>query len=257
MTGDAVSVARRAIPLIDHMDLSSTATATSIDRLCLEAVTAYGSVAAVTVAPRYVARARKALIGTGVRVATLVNFPRGEDEPSEILSETAEAIQDGVDELELVLPYRAFLDGRMDLAESTIRAVRSACLTRARFGVVLETGEIGHLTKLAARLALEAGADFLTTSTGWAKVNASVEAARAVLSVVDAIGRTGIGFKVTGDLATIDDAASYLALADDAMGTGWARPRHFRLGSPGLLDVLIGVMEGRAVAPALEQGLER
>lgn len=243
---DARSVARRAISLIEHTDLEPTATATSVDRLCSEAVTAYGSVAAVSVLPRHVSRARKALAGTGVRVVTAVNFPRGEDELDEILAEAGKAIVDGVDELELVLAYRSFLEGRVEAAEKAIRAVKASCLTRCRFGVILETGEIGHLAKVAARLALEAGADFLTTSTGTVKVNASVEAARDVLKVIATDGRTGIGFKLRGELGSIDDAANYLSLVDDAMGSNWARPRHFRLASPTLLSAVLGVLDERA-----------
>ena len=97
----------------------------------------------------------------------------------------------------------------------------------------------------AAEIAIGAGADFLKTSTGKVKVNATPEAARILLSAIRASGRPGLGFKAAGGIRTTEDAALYLAIADEIMGPGWAAPATFRFGASGLLDALVATVEGR------------
>ena len=244
---DDRAVARRAIGLLDLTDLSDECTPSAIDRLCGRAVTPHGSVAAVCVYPRFVAQAKALLAGTGVKVATVVNFPDGGDDTAAVVAETRQAMADGADEIDHVLAYRSFLAGRAGFAEGQIVHVREAMAGRGRLKVILETGEIGDPDRIraAAELALVAGADFLKTSTGKVKVNASTEAARIMLEVIRASGRTDVGLKPAGGIKSIADAASYLALADSIMGSGWARPSTFRFGASSLLDTLLAALEGR------------
>ena len=248
----AVTVARRALALLDLTNLDDTATPASIDALCARAVGPAGTVAAVCVYPRFVAQAKRLLAGTGVKVATVVNFPAGGEDLAAILDETAAALADGADEIDHVMAWRTVLDGRPGFAETQIHRVKAAIGGRAKLKVILETGEIKDpdLIRKAAEIALGAGADFLKTSTGKVKVNASVEATRILLQVIKDAGRTDVGVKPAGGIRTLEDAADYLATADSVMGAGWARPSTFRFGASSLLDSLVAVIEGRRAEDA-------
>jgi len=110
---------------------------------------------------------------------------------------------------------------------------------------ILETGELKTpaLIRAAARIAIGTGADIIKTSTGKTEVSATPEAVRLMLEEIRASGRQ-VGLKPSGGIRTADDARAYLALADEIMGEGWARPETFRFGASGLLDALL--VEGGA-----------
>ena len=241
---DPRAVARRALPLLDLTDLGDAATEADALDLCRRAVTPHGAVAAVCLWPRFVATAKTALAGTGVRVATVVNFPDGGEDTRAVEAETDRALADGADEIDLVMPWRAFLAGRPGFAETQIVRVKRRC-GRAALKVILETGEIGDPARIraAADLALGAGADFVKTSTGKVKVNATIEAAEQLIEAIRACGRPA-GFKAAGGIRTVADAAAYLALADRLMGPDWASPATFRFGASGLLDALLQALDG-------------
>ncbi len=130
------------------------------------------------------------------------------------------------------------------MARECVEAVRETC-PDALLKVILETGELRSpaAIRTAADLALAAGADFLKTSTGKSTVSATPEAARILLDAVRASGRPA-GVKISGGLRSVADAATYLALADRAMGPAWARPATFRLGASSLFGVLMQAREG-------------
>ena len=146
---------------------------------------------------------------------------------------------------------RAFLRGDAAVARDMITAVRDVVDRGRCLKVILETGALGDAGRIAAagRLAIEAGADFLKTSTGKNPALATPEAVEAMLGVIRASGRP-VGLKVSGGLRTLADAAAYLNLADRFMGPGWATSRTFRIGASGLYDALIAAIEGRPSAPA-------
>lgn len=245
----SAEVARRALPLVDLTNLDDTCTTADIDTLCARAVTPHGPVAAVCIWPRFVAQAATLLAGSGVRVATVVNFPKGGDDTLAVVAEIRQAIADGADEIDLVMPYRALLAGRRGFAETQIRKVREVCGDRL-LKVILETGEIGDalLVHAASLLAIAAGADFIKTSTGKVKVNATPEAAEIMLTVIEEVRREGgpeIGFKPAGGIRTVADAAAYLAIADRILGANWVSAPHFRFGASGLLDALLAALDGR------------
>ncbi|GGE90053.1 deoxyribose-phosphate aldolase [Stappia taiwanensis] len=251
----AADVARRALPLIDLTNLDDHCQDADIDALCARAVTDFGAVAAVCVWPRFVARAASCLAGSGVKVATVVNFPDGGDKTLEVVAETRQAVADGADEIDLVMPYRAFVSGRRGFAEEQIRRVRAACADRL-LKVILETGEIGDplLIHAAAGVAIGAGADFIKTSTGKVPVNATLEAAEVMLTVIEETRRDhgrDVGFKPAGGIRTLEDAAGYLALADKIMGANWVSAATFRFGASGLLDAVLAGLDG-APAPSGE-----
>lgn len=250
---DARAIAARALPLIDLTDLGDAATAEGARDLCARAVTPHGAVAAVCLWPRFVAVAKKALAGSGVNIATVVNFPAGGEDTLAVEAETAQAIADGADEIDLVMPYRAFLAGRPAFAESQIVRVKRLCGERAALKVILETGEIADPQKIraAADLALRAGADFVKTSTGKVAVNATPESVRLLLEAVRDCGRPA-GVKAAGGIRTVTEAGAYLDLADRVMGPGWVGPETFRFGASGLLGDVLAALDG--TAPATSAG---
>lgn len=240
---DPATVAARALPLLDLTDLAEEATEAGARLLATRAVTPHGAVAAVCLWPRFVGVARAALAGSGVRVATVVNFPTGGEDTRAVEAETTRALRDGADEIDLVMPYRAFLSGRPGFAETQILRVKRACGDAALLKVILETGEIGDpaVVRAAADLAVGAGADFLKTSTGKVAVNATPEAAKVLLEAAKAAPRP-VGVKVAGGIRSVADAAGHLALCDEVMGPGWASPATYRFGASGLLDALLAAL---------------
>lgn len=242
MTSDARTLALRAIPLIDLTDLSDTCSGQQVDALMQRALSVNPSVAALCVWPQFVSRMRAGLRGSSIRLATVINFPTGGEDVERAVSDAQEALSDGANEIDLVMPYRAFVAGRVEPASEMIAAVAD-CLQGALLKVILETGELrdADVIARASRLAIEAGAHFLKTSTGKTTVSATPEAARIMLGCIRESGRP-VGFKASGGLRTLDDAALYLALADEIMGRDWVSPQHFRFGASSLLDPLVAAL---------------
>jgi deoxyribose-phosphate aldolase len=118
--------------------------------------------------------------------------------------------------------------------------------------VILETGQLGEraLIETASRIAIDAGADFIKTSTGKTPVSATPEAAEIMLNAIKASGRP-VGLKVSGGIRTVADAALYLELADRIMGATWATPKTFRIGASSVYDALIAALEGRATTAGI------
>ncbi len=251
-TSDA-AIAARALPLIDLTNLDDACTTRDVEALSVKAVMSFGSVAALCVWPRFIATAKRALSNTPVKVATVVNFPQGGTDTLEIVAETQRAIAEGADEIDLVMPYRAYLAGRRGFAETQIVRVRQALPQNVILKIILETGEIADPNAIAAmgEMAIEAGADFLKTSTGKVKTNATPEAARVLLNVI-ARSRRPVGLKVAGGIRSIANAILYLTIADEIMGPDWANdPTHFRFGASGLLDALLAALkDGPAITVA-------
>ena len=238
------AIAARALPLVDLTDLTDTCTPEAIASLCARAVTPHGSVAAVCLYPRFVAQARGLLTGTGVKVATVVNFPGGSEDTVGTERETEQAVADGADEIDLVMPYTAFARGQRGFAETQIVRVKRKCGS-ALLKVILETGRLASpdMIRAASHLAIDAGADFIKTSTGKVEVNATPEAARIMIEAIKASGRP-VGFTAAGGVRTTAEAGIYLAIADEIMGSGWVSPATFRFGASGLLGDLLGTVDG-------------
>lgn len=246
MPASTLATARRALSLLDLTDLSESADAAGLAALCARATSAPGPVAAICIWPRFVAQARTMLGRAPVKIATVVNFPQGDATGADVLAETQAALAAGTDEIDLVLPWRAFLAGDAAGAEAMVRAVREACGDK-RLKVILETGEYPDLDRVraASELAIAAGADFIKTSTGKTAHSASLSAARTMLEVIAASGRP-IGLKPSGGIRTLADAEAYLSLADEIMGPHWATAETFRFGASGLHQVLVDVIAGSA-----------
>lgn len=249
---DRKSIAKRALALLDLTDLNDDSSAQAVSELCRKAVTPHGNVAAICIWPRFVKGAKPVLNGTDVRIATVVNFPQGGTDTQAVLTETQKAIADGADEIDLVMPYRAFLAGGAAIVRAQIAAVRETCGRRARLKVILETGKLVKpgFIRAASEIAIEEGADFIKTSTGKVEVNATLEAARIMLETIRDAKKRKVGFKPAGGIRTVDDAAAYLALAGEIMGGDWVTPETFRFGASGLLSAILNELDGTAPAAA-------
>jgi len=239
-------VAARALPLVDLTDLNEGCNHDDIDRLCKRAQTPHGNVAAICIWPRYVAHVHKQLSGTDIPIATVVNFPGGNQSVDMTVAETRAAIADGAAEIDLVMPYGAFRDGDTETAREMIDAVRSACGSTILLKVIIEAGELSDIKLIAAAndLAISAKADFTKTSTGKTNVSATLTSAEIMLTGIKE-SQTHTGFKPAGGIKTTEDCAGYLALADRIMGDDWVSPRTFRFGASSVLDDLLAALDGK------------
>ncbi len=243
--------ARIALACLDLTSLNDADTEADIAALCERAVAVqarHGAVAALCVWPRYAALARRHL-PSGIRVAAVANFPQGGADVQAAVRDTQAIVAAGAQEVDVVLPYR-----HPESAPALLQAVRRAC-EGLTLKVILETGELKEAAaiRLAARMALDAGADFLKTSTGKMPVSATPQAATLLLQAIsdaagDAAAAGRVGFKPAGGIRTVADAAVYIALTAQHLGAGAVNPQRFRLGASGLLNDIEAVLEGRAAA---------
>ncbi|MBB3189971.1 deoxyribose-phosphate aldolase [Halomonas cerina] len=244
---DLQHAAHEALTLMDLTSLNDDDTDATIEALCQRAKTPAGTPAALCVYPRFIVTARRALtahrLNDSIKIATVTNFPRGNADVMAAARETREAVASGADEVDVVFPWRALRDGDEVLGRELVEMCKAACGTKT-LKVILETGELKDATLIrrASELAIEGGADFLKTSTGKVTINATLEAAEILISVIRESGRD-VGFKAAGGVRSAEDAQAYLQLAERLMGRDWITPAHFRFGASGLLDDLLVTLE--------------
>jgi deoxyribose-phosphate aldolase len=232
MTRD--DAARRALALVDLTRLERPDEPEAIDALAAKAATGAGQVAAICVYPEWVER----VLGAGVPVAAVANFPLGADDPGLAVADAGQAVEAGAVEVDVVVPWQAFLANDPDAIARTVRAVRDAIGPGTGLKAILETGSLPpERVADAGRRALDAGADFLKTSSGKVGPGASLDAVEALLGVVKEAGHGGV--KASGGIRTAEQAAEYIALADGVMGAGWATAERFRIGASSLVDDLL------------------
>ncbi|OEC33081.1 deoxyribose-phosphate aldolase [Pseudomonas cuatrocienegasensis] len=256
MTADQ-TLAQQAVALLDLTSLNADDDEARIIALCQRALSPAGTVAAVCVYPAFVALARRTLDelgGAAVRVATVTNFPAGAADVEAAAAQTAAAVAAGADEVDVVYPYRALLAGDAAVGRALVAACRAACGSRVLLKVILETGELQDpaLIRQASLDAIDAGADFIKTSTGKVAVNATAEAARIMLAAIVERGAQ-VGFKPAGGIRTLADARLYIDLAGEILGADWVTPAHLRLGASSLLDDLLATL-GQAAAAGHHSG---
>ena len=240
--------AELAIAVLDLTDLSADTSEAGADALCQRAAAA--GTAAVCVWPAFVARCVERLDGTGVRVATVIDFPTGDEPLERATSVAAAAVAAGADELDVVLPYRAWLAGDVQTAAGVLtgrapggRRPGDEGDHRVRVAARPRRHRSGHPLRHRQRRRLRQDVDGQDGCLGHA------EAAEIILEAIDVSGRP-VGFKASGGIRTLADANVYLDLADNIMGAGWATPKTFRFGASGLLDALESELAGTPAASA-------
>jgi deoxyribose-phosphate aldolase len=241
---------RLAVSVLDLTTLEGADTAGKVRQLCAKAVCPaptmpeIPSVAAICVYPSLVAVAREALAGTGVRTASVATgFPAGQVSLEAKLRDTEDAVAAGADEIDMVISREAFLAGDDVRVMREVALIKEAC-GDAHLKVILETAELGSYDHVrhASMLAMDAGADFIKTSTGKAASGATPGVCLVMLEAIrDYVERTGriVGFKAAGGVSTSKAALHRLVIVKETLGDDWLTPDRFRIGASSVLNDLL------------------
>ncbi len=241
---------RLAVSMVDLTTLEGADTAGKVRHLCAKAVCPaptmpeVPSCAAVCVYPSLVGIAREALAGTGVKAASVATaFPSGQASLEVKLRDTEDAVAAGADEIDMVISREAFLAGDDHRVMEEIVRVKEAC-GDAHLKVIIETAELGSYDHVrhASMISMEAGADFIKTSTGKAATGATPGTVLVMLEAIrdyaDPSGRS-VGMKAAGGVSTSKAALHRLVLVKETLGDEWLTPERFRIGAASLLNDLL------------------
>jgi deoxyribose-phosphate aldolase len=245
---------KMVVSMMDVTTLEGKDTPGKVAYLCRKALQpiepkyAVPSCAAVCIYPNMVPHARRFLGDLSpVRIAAVATgFPSGQYPLRTKLEETRRAVGDGADEIDMVIDRGAFLAGEYPRVSDEIAAVKEAC-GAAHLKVILETGELVTYdnVRLASQLAMEAGADFIKTSTGKVQPAATMPVTLVMLEAIrDYFFQTGIriGMKPAGGIRTAKQSLAYLVMVKETLGDDWLTPDLFRIGASTLLnDVLMQI----------------
>lgn len=242
-----------AISMMDLTTLEGKDTPGKVEHLCRKAIQPADpryevpSCAAVCVYPNMVRAAKAFTRGTSVKVAAVATaFPSGLMPLSVKLEDTRLAVEDGADEIDMVIDRGAFLRGEYRQVFDEIAAVREAC-GNAHLKVIFETGELQTYdnVRIASDLAIRAGAHFIKTSTGKVSPAATLPVTLVMLEAIrDHFYETGvrIGMKPAGGIRTAKEAITYLVMLNETLGADWMTPDLFRFGASTLAnDVLMQI----------------
>jgi deoxyribose-phosphate aldolase len=250
-----VEALKTVLSMIDLTTLEGQDTPGKVRQLCQKAMHLHDSVpglphvAAVCVYPTMVSVAREVLEGRGIHIASVATaFPSGQAPLSVKLEDTRMAVDQGADEIDMVISRGAFLGGDYGFVFDEIAAIKEAC-GDAHLKVILETGELGTLDRVrrASVLAMHAGADFIKTSTGKIQPAATMQVTLVMLQAIrDYFYDTGrmVGMKPAGGISSAKLAIHYLVMLRETLGNAWMTPEWFRFGASSLAnDVLMQIVK--------------
>jgi len=239
------------LSMIDLTTLEGKDTAEKVRQLCYKAqhlndsIQGLPNVAAVCVYPNLVSIAKRELKGSGINVAAVATaFPSGQSSLEVKLDDTRYAVNEGADEVDMVISRGKFLSGEYNFVFDEIAAVKEAC-GKSHLKVILETGELDTLDNVrkASDIAIYAGADFIKTSTGKISPAATMPVTFIMLNAIkDYHKKTGIkiGIKPAGGISTAKIALQYLVMLKETLGNDWMNKDLFRFGASSLAnDVLM------------------
>ena len=261
------AVLKKCFSLMDLTTLSSQDTPESVSRLVdkvnalPEACPGYPYPASICVYPNFASLVRGRLRSREVHVTTVAScFPSAQSFLEVKVRECELAVENGADEVDIVLALNAFLADDFDAAFEEIRAMKAAIdAVSARLGrevtlkVILETGLLVTPERIAQAsfLAMEAGADFIKTSTGKVEVNATPTAAFVMCECIrrffEQTGRK-VGFKAAGGISTAKDALCYYFIGSSVLGPEWLDKKYFRFGVSRLGNSLMSAVEQKTVS---------
>ena len=250
-----VQALKMILSMIDLTTLEGKDSPGKVKQLCYKAAHLHDQypglpgVAAICVYPNMVPVAKVALAGTNIKVASVATaFPSGMTTLSAKLKEVRSVVDDGAEEVDMVISRGKFLSGDLDFVSDEVAQIKDAC-GAAKLKVILETGELVTLDNVrrASDLVMHAGADFIKTSTG--KINPSATPV-VVLTMLEAIRdhylQTGykIGMKPAGGVSTAKQGIQYLVMVRETLGQAWLTPDLFRIGASSLAnDVLMQIIK--------------
>lgn len=246
-----------ALSLVDLTTLEGKDTDEKVKELSRKAIIT--GVAAVCVYPALVAVAKNELKNSGKKVASVAGgFPSGQLPLALRLEEAKYAIAQGADEIDMVISRGKFLEGNYQFVFDEVVAFKQVC-GDVTLKVILETGELETLDniKIASEIAIQAGADFIKTSTGKMSVNATLPAIAVMLQCVRShFETTGkkVGIKPSGGISDGKTAAHYLRLTELIVGKEWLNPALFRFGASRLVDNLISEIAGKSPSNSTTNG---
>jgi len=256
-TESKVEGLKLTLNMIDLTTLEGKDTDGKVKQLCYKAMHLHDAypglptVAAICVYPSMVAVAKKALQGSNVKVAAVATaFPSGQSSRDVKLRDTKFAIDQGADEIDMVISRGKFLQGEYNFVFDEIAAIKEAC-GNARLKVILETGELVTYDNVrrASEIAMYAGADFIKTSTGKIQPAATMPVTLVMLEAIrDFYYRTGkkIAMKPAGGISKAKAALHYLVMVQETLGTDWLSNEWFRFGASSLAnDVLMQLEKER------------
>lgn len=239
--------------MIDLTTLEGKDTEGKVKQMCFKAahlhdiIPGLPTVAAVCVYPTMVKTAKDALKGTGVKVASVSTaFPSGQSTREVKIADTKFAVENGADEIDMVISRGEFLKGNYQYVFDEIAAIKAAC-GPARLKVIFETGELSTLDNVrkASDIAMYAGADFIKTSTGKISPAATMPVTLVMLEAIrDYYYKTGrmVGMKPAGGISTSKAALHYLVMVKETLGGAWLSNEWFRFGASSLAnDVLMQI----------------
>ena len=209
-------------------------------------------VATICVYPCFAEVVKDTLEVEGVNIACVSgSFPSSQALLEVKTIETALAIKDGADEIDMVMPVGKFLQGDYEGVSDEIQEMKAVCGDHA-LKVILETGDLVTASniKKASKLAMYAGADYIKTSTGKEKISATPEAAYVMCQAIkEYYDETGIqiGFKPAGGINTVMDAITYYTIVKEVLGEKWLTNKWLRLGTSRLANLLLSEIEGNEV----------
>ena len=197
---------------VDHTLLAQTATWEQIKTICDDAIK-YRT-ASVCIPPSFVKRAKE-YVGDSVAVCTVIGFPNGYNTTETKLFETKNALENGADEIDMVINIGALKENDYDYVSNEIRALKKACGTKV-LKVIIETCLLDEEEKIKmCRLVSEAGADYIKTSTGFSTAGATFEDVVLFTKHID----PEVKIKAAGGISSFDDAEKYIELGADRLGT--------------------------------------
>ncbi len=210
-------------------------------------------VATVVTYPSFTKLVRNTLEVDGVNIANVSGcFPSSQARMEVKVAETALAIQDGADEIDIVMPVGKFLSEDYEGVAEDIMELKSTCGEEIPMKVILETGDLLNCSniKKASILSMYAGADYIKTSTGKEKISATPEAVYVMCTAIkEYFEETGnkIGLKPAGGLNTVQDALIYYTIVKEVLGEEWLTNKMFRLGTSRLANLLLSAVQGKEV----------
>jgi deoxyribose-phosphate aldolase len=244
-----------ALNMIDLTTLEGKDTDGKVKQLCYKALHLHDTypdlptVAAICVYPNMVKVAKKALEGSGVKVASVATaFPSGQAPRDVKIRDTKYAVQNGADEVDMVISRGKFLQGEYNFVFDEIAAIKETC-GEVRLKVILETGELVTYDKVrrASDIAMYAGADFIKTSTGKISPAATMPVTLVMLEAIrDFYYKTGkkIAMKPAGGISKAKLALHYLVMLNEVLGEDWMNNEWFRFGASSLTnDILMQLMK--------------
>lgn len=245
-----ISGLKLALNMIDLTTLEGKDTEGKVKQMCnkaihlSDAIPGLPTVAAVCVYPTYVSIAKKALGNSPVKVASVATaFPSGNSTPQVKIADTKFAVDNGADEVDMVISRGEFLSGNYSFVFDEIAAIKEACGS-ARLKVILETGELSTLDNVrkASDIAIAAGADFIKTSTGKIQPAATMPVTLVMLEAIkDHYLKTNVmvGMKPAGGISTAKGALQYLVMLYETLGPKWMTNEWFRFGASSLANDII------------------